>query len=194
MTAKRTKPVDLSAKREAFVRAYVAYGNATQAAIAAGYSEKTAKQQGSRLLTDVDIQAAIEDQRAPIMNHYEVTAERVIAELSKIAFSSMGDLMEVDADGNPQLRLDGLTDQQKAAIAEFQTDSLSRGEGTSIIKVKVKMHDKLSALEKLGRQLGMFGGKAEDDRNNAEAAALREMLMRAQGTALPIKPSSGGKK
>jgi phage terminase small subunit len=50
----------VSPKKQAFVDAYLVDRNATQAAIKAGYSKKTAKQQGSRLLTDVDVQQAVE--------------------------------------------------------------------------------------------------------------------------------------
>jgi phage terminase small subunit len=49
----------LSERKRKFVDAFMASGNATQAATAAGYSKKTAKQQGSRLLTFVDVQQAI---------------------------------------------------------------------------------------------------------------------------------------
>lgn len=47
----------LNAKRQAFVEAYA--GNATAAALAAGYSERSARSQGQRLLTNDDIQDAI---------------------------------------------------------------------------------------------------------------------------------------
>ena len=49
----------LNAKRAAFVREYLKDLNATQAAIRAGYSKKTAKQQGSRLLSDADVSEAV---------------------------------------------------------------------------------------------------------------------------------------
>lgn len=54
----------LSPKQRAFVVAFLgkARGNATQAAILAGYSQRTAKQQGSRLLTNVDVRAALDHQ------------------------------------------------------------------------------------------------------------------------------------
>lgn len=52
----------LSPKERAFVHAYMtdAAGNATQAARLAGYSPKTARAQGSRLLTKVDVRAAVD--------------------------------------------------------------------------------------------------------------------------------------
>lgn len=51
----------LTLKQERFVAEYLIDLNATQAAIHAGYSERTAKQQGSRLLTNADVSAAVEE-------------------------------------------------------------------------------------------------------------------------------------
>ncbi len=51
--------MSLTPKQELFVREYLVDLNATQAAIRAGYSADTARQQGSRLLTDVDVQDAV---------------------------------------------------------------------------------------------------------------------------------------
>lgn len=54
--------VTLTPKQKAFVEGYA--GNATEAAIKAGYSPKTARSQGQRLLTNVDIARAIKDREA----------------------------------------------------------------------------------------------------------------------------------
>lgn len=56
----------LSEKQKKFVDYYCASGNATQAATKAGYSEKTARSQGQRMLTNVDIKAAIEKRNAEL--------------------------------------------------------------------------------------------------------------------------------
>ncbi|BDQ35920.1 hypothetical protein SYK_02800 [Pseudodesulfovibrio nedwellii] len=56
----KKKATKLSEKQKKFVREYLVDLNATQAAVRAGYSEKTARKQGSRLLTNVDIQKAIQ--------------------------------------------------------------------------------------------------------------------------------------
>lgn len=51
----------MNARQERFCLEYAASGNATQAATAAGYSPKTARSQGQRLLTNADIKARIEE-------------------------------------------------------------------------------------------------------------------------------------
>lgn len=60
----RARGRTLSNKQQAFVREYLKDNNATQAAIRAGYSERTAKEQGCRLLTKVHVQAALQAEQA----------------------------------------------------------------------------------------------------------------------------------
>lgn len=69
----------LTPKKALFVVAYIPTQNATQAAITAGYSEKTAKQQGSRLLTDVDVKAALEAAHATALQVVEEAQQSAVA-------------------------------------------------------------------------------------------------------------------
>jgi len=90
----------LPLRREAFVRHYVANGgNATQAAISAGYSPDTAYSQGGRLLKDVEVAAAIEKQRAAIRVRYDISDDRIQQELAGIAFATV--TMTHDDKGRP---------------------------------------------------------------------------------------------
>lgn len=95
----------LSPKQSAFVEAYLCNGfNATKAAISAGYSEKTARQQGSRLLTNVDIAAQV-NLRIKAM---AMSADEALARLSEHAAGDMGDFMSmsgIDLYSHPQSRL-----------------------------------------------------------------------------------------
>ncbi|MCA8829421.1 terminase small subunit [Hymenobacter pini] len=72
--AEKSPVQNLSPQRRKFVEAYVLSFNATKSAQEAGYSEKTARQQGSRLLTSVDIQAAIKHLLKECMSPEEVAA------------------------------------------------------------------------------------------------------------------------
>lgn len=65
----------LSAKQRLFVSEYLIDLNATQAAIRAGYSEKTAYSQGQRLLKHVEVQAAIEAAKTERLERTEINAE-----------------------------------------------------------------------------------------------------------------------
>ena len=87
-----------SDRQAAFVREYVKDCNATQAAIRAGYSERTAQEQSSRLLSNVMVKAAIERRLAQIAAIAEVDAALVVRELLDAATADPRDLVQVTRD------------------------------------------------------------------------------------------------
>jgi hypothetical protein len=72
-------------RHEKFCHEYIKDMNATQAAIRTGYSEKTAKMQGSRLMTNDDIKARVKELRDAYFNENIMTAQQVEYELTRIA-------------------------------------------------------------------------------------------------------------
>lgn len=77
--------MSLSDKQAAFAREYLVDRNATQAAIRAGYSAATAKQQGARLLTNVDVRAAVNRGEAAVAEKTELTVLSITTRLLTIA-------------------------------------------------------------------------------------------------------------
>jgi phage terminase small subunit len=77
--------VALNAKRAAFVREYLIDLNATQAAIRAGYSPRSARVTGTRLLADAAIQARVQTAQAELSEHALVTAQDVVKGLRREA-------------------------------------------------------------------------------------------------------------
>ena len=142
---------DLTPKQQRFVEEYLIDLNATQAAVRAGYSPKTAKQQGQRLLTNVDVQAAVTEAKDRRAERTELAQDDVVRELATIGFANAGDFFDWGPDGVKVKEKDHLTVEQRAVVAEVSQTVTEKG-GT----IRVKLHDKLSALEKLGRHLGMF--------------------------------------
>jgi phage terminase small subunit len=161
--SKRRAP--LTQRQKLFIAAYQANGgNATDAAKQAGYSAHTARSQGQRLLTHVDIAAEIERGCQTRLKSYEVTADRVVAELAKIAFVNMFDYMRVGPHGDPTLDFSALTRDQAAALVEVTVEDFKdgRGEGGRVVRrVKFKLADKRGALVDLGRHLGLFADRHE---------------------------------
>lgn len=78
-----SRAVPLTSKQQRFVQEYVKDQNGTQAAIRTGYSEKTAKQQGSRLLADPRIKAAVRAGQKRVATRAAVTVESLMAELEQ---------------------------------------------------------------------------------------------------------------
>jgi phage terminase small subunit len=152
------------ARREIFVREYLKDLNATRAAIAAGYSEKTARKQASRLLTNVDTQKRIEELTAKKVEKLDITVERVLGELAKLAFSNMLDYMNTQEDGSAHVDLSKLTREQAAAIQEVTVDEYTEGGGENarnVKRTKFKLADKRGSLELLGKYLKLFTDRQE---------------------------------
>ena len=82
-------PKKLTAKHELFVENYIKTKNATKAAIAAGFSEASARNQASRLMTNVHIKEAIGLKLDIIKGDVEISTKSVLAELKKGAFAEV---------------------------------------------------------------------------------------------------------
>ena len=145
----------LSPKQAAFVAEYLIDLNATQAAIRAGYSEKSAARISVELLNKTQVRKAIEKAQAKRTERTEITADRVVTELAKIAFADPRDLMEWGPNGVMLKDSSTLTEEQAASVAE-----VAEGNGGTL---RLKKHDKVKALELLGRHIGMFRDKVETE-------------------------------
>jgi phage terminase small subunit len=158
-----TAPIHAAQRRAKFIAAYLLHPNATRAAISAGYSPRSAYTQGSRLLNNAEVAAALKRARLeavrPVLNRYEVTVERVIAELARVAFSNMADYGVITEDGQFQLDFSEMTVDQAAAIQSVKTKRrIVRAGDKQFVEVQteLKLASKLDALVELGRYLGIF--------------------------------------
>lgn len=162
--------------------------NATRAAIAAGYSTRGAGQRGSELLKDPRVKAEIERIRKKMPEQYGVNQENIVQELAAIAFSNIGDMLRsrpiLDAvqKNQPQVLqrtefeledLTALTRQKLSAISEviFTTDG----------NVRIKMYDKIAALDKLSRILGLYERSIAEDPNAGPEVSELERAQRIAG-------------
>ena len=149
----------LTAKQERFCREYMIDCNGTQAAIRAGYSEPTAQEQSSRLLSNVMVQQRVAELQKRVANKLEITAEKVLQELARVGFASIADYLSFGSDGVKLRSSDELTPEELAAVHEVQEIQGAGGNTT----IRFKLHDKLSALEKIGKHLKLFTDKHEVD-------------------------------
>lgn len=152
----------LTPKQRRFIDEYLIDLNATQAAIRAGYSEKTAYSIGVQLLKKLEIQAEIQKRRNRLQNKLEITQERVLQELAAIAFANGADYAKVVNTGLlPTVEMiptEELPPEKLPAIAGIKANQYG---------VEVKLHDKVKALELLGKYLGTFdGGPAQEQTEN----------------------------
>lgn len=186
----------LTPKQKRFVHEYMVDLNATQAAIRAGYSEKTARSVGSENLTKPDIKAALAEKQHKVAHKTDVTIERVLAELAKVGFSNMHDYMRVTADGDPVLDLSNLTREQAAALSEVTVEDFTEGRGDDardVRRIKFKLHDKISSLVQIGKHLGMFPNRVEVGGRDGKPIEVRDVTDRDRLAALALMVAKASK-
>lgn len=151
----------LTPKQKIFCKEYLIDFNATRAAKAAGYSEKTARKIGSENLTKPDIQEQIQKEVKAREYRTEISADRVLQEYALLGFSDIQHYIEIGEDGQVTTkRFDEMPEHASRAIESISEDRIIREnpDGTQIIvhdKYKFKMHSKTHALEKLFKHLGL---------------------------------------
>ena len=128
----------LTPKQAKFVEEYLVDFNATQAAIRAGYSEKTAYSQGQRLLKYVEIQAALTRRRHELLQANDLTPEKVVAELEKLAFASMTTYTTWGPLGVHLIASDKLPGGAAAAVSEVSETITDKSHN-----VRFKLHEYL---------------------------------------------------
>lgn len=134
----------LTPKQERFVDEYLTDLNATQAAVRAGYSKKTANRTGTKLLSNAVICIEIQKRRKDVIESIGITRNRIIQEMACLAFFSGKGLVSSNGAVIP---LHELTDEVAAAIngVDFNPDGTVK---------KYRIPDKNKALENLARILG----------------------------------------
>lgn len=145
-------------KQQAFIKEYLIDLNATKAAIRAGYSEKWAGTNADKLLKNTKIASAIQKAMDERANKLEITAERVLQEIAKLAF---GNIKNVYASNGQLIPPQDLPEDVSATITEVTEEQLGTGEGAVLVRRKYKIADKKANLELLGKHLRLFTDRLE---------------------------------
>lgn len=172
------EPKPLPPRQQRFVEEYLIDLNATRAAIRAGYAPAAAQEQGSRLLSNAMVAAAIARAKAARAQRVAITADRVLQEIARLAFSDQRRLF--NEDGNLK-RPHELDDDTAAAVASIEIVTTERGEGAVEHVAKIKTWDKTKALDQLARHLGLFNDKLELSGKVDLAAVVEQVRRRARG-------------
>jgi len=158
----------LTERQKRFCDEYLIDLNATQAAIRAGYSIKTAYRIGAELLQKTSVAEYINKRKEARVRRTEITQDFVLTELLKIAKADGSDFATVGKRNRVTLTpTDELMPEKKAAVA-----SIKKGK----FGVEIKTYDKLKALELLGQHLGLFDNKQGDGADIEDLTPLAEML------------------
>ncbi len=149
-------PRQLTRRQQRFVEEYLIDLNATQAAIRAGYSAKRASEIGHQLLQKTTVAAAVDKALAIRSRRTGINQERILLELARIALVNASDVINMDEATVD----DGAAREDTAAIASVRVKVIPT-KGGNITEREVKLHDKLKALELLGKHLGMFKDRVD---------------------------------
>lgn len=165
----------LNERQRKFVEEYLVDLNATQAALRAGYSPKTAGSIGQENLKKPEIAAAIKKRTDAQIKRTDITADFVLTEIMKIASASGSDFVKIGKRNRVTLiPTDEIPADKLAALS-----GVKRGKNGEI---EIKTHDKLRALEMLCKHLGLF-----DKQSDSNDTALEEFLKATNPTKEDIK-------
>ena len=157
----------LSDRQKAFCDEYLIDLNATQAALRAGYSPKSAQRMAVRNMQHPAVQEYLNARRAARIERTQITQDFVLTELMKIATANGTDFATVTKGNHVRFTpTEELPPEKRAAISEVRNGR----DG-----VEVKAYDKLRALELIGKHLGMFDAKEKSE--EADALARLDKLL-----------------
>ena len=155
-----TKP-RFNDKQIAWMRSYVVCNDGTKAAIEAGYSPRSAKNQGHRMMTNDDLMSLVRKAQKRVADRQQVKAEEVIAHTRYIGLSNYFDYTKYDEDGAPYYDLKAVEERDfmlGAAISSVKTKKrtmiMKNGNRVVEVETEFKLHDKKSALILLNEATG----------------------------------------
>lgn len=144
-------PVDMTDRQKLFCQQYLIDWNATQAAIRAGYSKKTAGKKGPDMLKVPRIKEYLDKAKAMIFAEAKVEQSRIIEELASIAFVNPRDFISWKDGVLTILDSDDVPDEIMRAIAQIEESETKNGH-----KITIKFHSKLESITLLMRHMGML--------------------------------------
>ena len=152
---------ELSPKHERFLDEYLLDLNATQAYIRAGYSANGAGPSASALLSNPKIQERLREKFDEARANVEVTPERVLKEYARVAYGDMRSVADWTEEGVYFRPSNDLSDDEAATIKSVKSVTTTDDNGVVRVTREVVQHDKLRALEGLGKYLALFVDRKE---------------------------------
>jgi len=175
----------LNHQQSRFCVEYLKDYNATQAAIRAEYSKKTAYSIGQHLLKKVEIQKYISDCERQFENRIGISKEKILKELALIGFSSMDEYVEIDDNGivvakvftqMPSGAVRAIKKIKEKRVIRTEKGTKDNPDGDEILDstFEFELYDKPNALINMGKELGMFKEKHELNLNIPITVIIRK--------------------
>lgn len=170
----------LSPKQERFCQEYPKDLNATQAAIRAGYSARTARSVGSENLAKPDIGARISALLSARAERTETTVDQVLSEVDALALSDIGDIVEFNGDQGIRFRsTDQIPERARRAIASVKVRRYPHRDNPSETYelVEFKLWDKNAALRLALQHRGLLTERHELTGKNGTPLGVVHSIM-----------------
>jgi len=164
-------------RRAEFVEAFVANGgNARAAAITAGFSSKSAAQQGARLLKDVNVSMAIDQRRGQLLEKTQLTTEEIMADIAR---TLRFDPRRLYNDDGSMKSIKDLDDATAACLTGIEVVIMKGTENseTPLYVKKVKWEGKATARDQAMRVFGMF--EKDNKQKTSDLDGLPRELLQA---------------
>lgn len=149
-------------KRERFAREYVIDQNGTRAAIAAGFSKRSAYNSANLMLKNAEVQTLIAELTSKQAAKLDITAERVLNEIAKLAFVDPRKFFNPDGSAIDITELDADTAAALASVKRFE-EYEGAGKNRKFVGYtkEFRIADKGANLERLGKYLKLFTERIE---------------------------------
>lgn len=190
--------LELSTDHLYFAKRFALNENACKAARESGFSEWY----GSAILANEPlIVKEVTRIRAARSAKFEVNADRIILELTRVAFGNIDDFVKLQSDGTPLIDCHDIGRSEMAAVSEITQDTYTERSGPDpedlvpVKKTKLKFHSKVQALDQLSRIFKLFGedGGLDKDTPEEKAAKIRKALLEmAKIDGLPATATKEG--
>lgn len=149
-------------KQRRFAQEYLIDLNATQAAIRAGYSAKTASSQGERLLRNVEVQRAVTEAKAARSEETGINAAWVLKRLADESFADLADLY--DELGRVKPVKDWPLVWRQGLVAGIEVETIGEGAGHV---TKVKISERIKRVELIGKHVDVQAFKEKIEHSGA---------------------------
>jgi phage terminase small subunit len=168
----------MNKKHKRFCEEYVIDLDGQKAAVRAGYKKARARITASELLKRPDVKEYVQKLQKKISEKLEITAEKVIQEIGKLAFNNLQDYINK---GNTIKDLASIPRDHAASVESIKVIKRKTGTGKNKVEevtTQMKLHDKGANLERLGRHLGVF----EKDNNQKGKVKISVSMKKANGS------------
>lgn len=178
---------ELTTKQRRFIDAYLVSGNATQAAIEAGYSERSAYSQGSRLLKNAEVLEQVEGR----LQANAMTVDEALSRLADMARGDLSDFMDISGMGFHV----NLRDAKEAGkthlikkVKQKTTTFLAKSESDEdreFHEIEIELHDPQAAIDKILKVAGAYVNRTEHTGPGGGPITWQEFVTEASGDADP---------